>query len=1089
MTTALTEQIASALVAFSSATRLYELKIRNAGDDLGSGGLLVEGFAADDAVNEVSARDVIVLSTSAYIEPDALLGQPAALEISLADGTRTAFAGDVSEVAMLGSDGGFARYRVRISSWLGRLEHGRNSRVWQDKSVIDIIDSVFQPYQPLAKWRWSDETGPFIADAMPRSYCCQYRESDLDFVRRVLAAEGLNWRFEQTDDGPGMVLFADSTQRSAIPEDPSSALDSGIHYHRASSVEHHDTLQALVAQRRLHASLTTVLSYDYKSKQGVASSSPTHRRIGRNLPALESFDVPGQYAYANSGQAQRYADLQMEAKEARSQLWQGRSTVRTLREGTQIRVTGAPRQGHADTLALLVLQVTSIGLNNLPSQVGHALTELFGPVPELLRECRPSDRPDDLALMIGQATESGYANCFTAVPVETPWRPQLPGSDSHTHSKPTAFGAQSAIVIGPDGDDSPSGANELYCDRLGRVRIRFHWQDSANASCWVRVAQRAAGGGMGSQFLPRIGQEVLVQFLEGDIDRPVIVGALYNGRGEGAVAPTPGGQADSASDTSCFGRAHDHAYSAQGNLAGGNSPVWHGAAGDSEGHRNPGAQWGIRSKEFGGLHYNQLLFDDTDAQGRIQLKCSPVATELNLGRLNHACDNYRGSFRGMGAELRTDGHGAVRATAGLLVSSNGIGHRASSREPAGEHVQGNGLLRQTVKLGEMLSSAAMTHLSVGLAAFRGTINADASVLNDKAAPVNAVLTSMSGMVDKSNFTRAMTDASAGKTSSGEDKLPYSANSLVALSANADVAANAGQGIQFASGETATLTSGQDAQLVSGSQMRIQTRQAIGVLGGAVNAGESSIGLQLIAAKDTSNVQAQADEITVQAREEVSVVSASAHIDWASAKRISLSTAGGATITIEGGNITAQCPGKIAVHAGKKSLIDPDKLNYPLPKLPRSELPKRALHFKMRLTDTPGPNAHPLANTPWKIAYGDMPRGLKVIDEEKVIAEGITDAKGDISLTQADEDKLATAYAQHPDGTWLVYPGHVARLDVQTESPDWDEKQKLLHALNAADFSLDLHSSLFDDGALPQSHYAKEAFDTPAVNDIFPKVTT
>jgi type VI secretion system secreted protein VgrG len=122
----------------------------------------------------------------------------------------------------------------------------------------------------------------------------------------------------------------------------------------------------------------------------------------------------------------------------------------------------------------------------------------------------------DFTLAVEQALKTGYANCFEAVKAEVPWRPQMPGSDGRSHSRPTAPGSQTAIVVDADGNDSPTGANELYCDRLGRVRIRFHWQEDGS-SCWVRVAQRSAGGGMGFQFLPRIGTEVLVKFLEGDI--------------------------------------------------------------------------------------------------------------------------------------------------------------------------------------------------------------------------------------------------------------------------------------------------------------------------------------------------------------------------------------------------------------------------------------------------------------------------------------------------------------------------------------------------------------------------------------------
>jgi uncharacterized protein (DUF2345 family) len=116
---------------------------------------------------------------------------------------------------------------------------------------------------------------------------------------------------------------------------------------------------------------------------------------------------------------------------------------------------------------------------------------------------------------------------------------------------------------------------------------------------------------------------------------------------------------------------------------------------------------------------------------------------------------------------------------------------------------------------------------------------------------------------------------------------------------------------------------------------VHSGQAIGMLGGAVKPGEGGIGLQLIAAKDAIDVQAQADVLKVQARDEVNVVSANAHVDWAAAKRISLSTADGANITIEGGNITVQCRGKITIHAGKKSFLPPDELSYPLPAMPRS----------------------------------------------------------------------------------------------------------------------------------------------------------
>ena len=934
MTATLTEEITSALVQFSSATRLYALSIGDERSQVDKTTFLVEAFAADDELQGVGGRDLIVLSTDAYVALKPLLGQTASLHASLSDGTRTSFSGFINQAEMVGSEGGLARYRLRLVPWLWSLSQVRNSRVWEEKSVLDIIEAVFQAYLPMAIWRWSDEVSAFLRGAMSRSYCCQYRESDLAFVQRLLAEEGIGWRFEETEDGAGVVLFVDSTQQSAVPEDRSSEADDGIRFHNVRAGEHQDTVQALQSYRTLTPSATTLLSYDYKSKKVIAASSPSCLQNGSRTPSLESFDVPGQYAFANTDQAQRYADLQMQGFEARGQLWKGRSTVRTMRAGTRLILRDAPLKRLGDAPAFALLRVTSVGVNNLPAPAQHALAELFGPIPELLQEVVRDNVPEDFALAVEQARKTGYANCFEMILADVPWRPLLPGSGGRSRSRPTAPGSQTAIVVGPDGSDTPNGADELYCDRYGRVRIRFHWQDN-DAGCWVRVAQRSAGGGMGSQFLPRIGMEVLIQFLESDINRPIVVGALYNGQGEGGVAPTPGGQASGESQASRFSPAHDHGPSAQGNIAGGNSPVWHGASGDNAGHRNGAAQWGVRSKEFGGSGYNQLLFDDTDGQGRVQLRSTHAASELNLGHLIHSADNYRGSFRGHGAELRTDAYGAVRAGAGLLITSYKINHKASARDPAGDNGPAIAMLKQAVKLGETFSGAATTHQTVALASHVGSARANASVIDEKAAPLQALLTAVSGMVGNEALAKAKDDADKKETKPADGKVPHATDAVIAIAAKGGLGVNAGQSLQLANGETVTLMSGQDSQFITGGQMRVHSGQAIGVLGGAIKAGEGDVGVQLIAAQGAIDIQAQADMLKVQARDEVNLISANAHIDWAAAKSISLSTAGGANISIEGGNITVQCPGKITIHAGKKSLLGPERLHYSMPELPRS----------------------------------------------------------------------------------------------------------------------------------------------------------
>jgi len=457
---------------------------------------------------------------------------------------------------------------------------------------------------------------------------------------------------------------------------------------------------------------------------------------------------------------------------------------------------------------------------------------------------------------------------------------------------------------------------------------------------------------MGMQFLPRVGQEVLVQFLEGDVQRPLVTGALYNGQGEGGIQPTPAGVVKESDASNPFAQAHDHRPSAQGNLiagsasgASGNSPPWFGSAhGHSEadpaqgGHGNAAAQWGIRSQEWGSSGYNQLVFDDSDTGGnqqRIQFKTSQYASELNLGHLIHSADNYRGSLRGQGFELRTDAYGAVRAGSGLMLTTYGIAHNASSRDPAGDNSAALALLKQANTLAQSFSQAASTHQTVKLASHEGSLKAKASSIDDKAAPIAALLKSSGTQVSSQSLDEAYADAPNKQTAPAPTKLPHSGEATLSLAAQGGLALVAGQSLQFSNNETLTWMSGQDSQAITGGQLRIHSGQAIGILGGAVGAGEDGKGLTLIAAQDPVRYEAQSDEIKIQAKGLINVQSANSHIDFAAAKKISLSTAAGANITIEGGNITIQCPGKLTVHASAKKFDGPAKMGYALPQLPKT----------------------------------------------------------------------------------------------------------------------------------------------------------
>ena len=319
----------------------------------------------------------------------------------------------------------------------------------------------------------------------------------------------------------------------------------------------------------------------------------------------------------------------------------------------------------------------------------------------------------------------------------------------------------------------------------------------------------------------------------------------------------------------------------------------------------------------------------------MQLASSHAATALNLGHLIHTADNYRGSLRGLGVELRTDAYGAVRAGAGLLVSSYPITHAMDAREPAGDNTAGIALMKQALTLGKSFSEAAVKHQTVAFASHLGAREADSSKMDEKAAPLQAMLTAVSGMLSADSIDAAQADAVDKPVAPGADKLPHTSSPVIGVSARAGLGLVAGQDIALSTGETISLMSGADSQFVTAGQLRMHSGQAIGMLGGAVAPGPDNIGMQLIAAQGAVDLQAQSDTLSVQARDQVDVVSANGHIDWAAAKSISLSTAGGANITIAGGNITVQCPGKITIHAGKKSFTGPEQISYPLPVMPRS----------------------------------------------------------------------------------------------------------------------------------------------------------
>ena len=925
---------------FDSQTRLFRLEGSAEVEPL-----MVEAWSLREELDRPWTLELSALSLDAGLDTGALLAKKATLQCALADGSLSPRTGIVFAASAEESDGGFARYRLTLRPWIALLAHSRRSQVWQEQTTTEIVESVFARYSAHAQWRWADDVSdhlaqsPWAGSGERRSYTVQYRETDLAFVSRLLAEEGLGWRVEEDEKAPsghGLVIFADSPAASSCPEDATSEADGGIRFHRSSSVETSDAIQAFGGMRTLQSAATATLAWDYAAKRAVAATVPTNHAFGGvNAPSLEDYRPARAYAFASADQAQRAATLRQEAIEVRNKSWLGRSTVRTLQPGRTFTLTespldlleaasGAGGSSNNDDTRFLVTAVIHAGINNLPKSLSEEIAARLGHadrgVVELLAGWVDAE-------VRAQVAATGYGNHFEATRAYVPWRPlPLP--------RPAAPGPLTAEVVGGDGGSaSSSTSSEIHTDRLGRIRIRHDFQPKGEGSTWVRVLQPLAGAGMGLHFTPRIGQQVLVDFFDDDLDRPFVRAALYQGRGEGGVAATPGGAAAS-SDLSAFAKSGDHQPSSQGNLAGGNAPAWHGAsAGEitAGGQRNAAALSGWKTKEFGGSGFNQLVFDDSNGQLRTQLASTQFATQLNLGHLIHQADNHRGSFRGLGFELRTDAYGTLRGARGVVLSSYGI----APAEPSGDNAAGIALAGQLAMLTQTFSGAAKTHQTVQLAASVGSMRATQSALSDKEAPAAALRTALKGMVGTDSLDAAVGDAGQKSVASGDDKVPQTTDPVVAISAKAGLAIAAGQDVVMTAGENVVVGAGQDLLVASGGAARIHSGQAIGVLGGAVGAGSEAAGkgLTVIAGAGDVELQAQADKMQVAAKGDVSVQSKSSFVDWAAAKKITLATAGGARIVIEGGNITVECSGKITVRAGTKSFVGPQSLEYVRPGLP------------------------------------------------------------------------------------------------------------------------------------------------------------
>ena len=898
---------AGLLAAFSRTTQTTRLvRLRTPlGDDL-----LAECVRGEEGISAGFTFRIDALSEDAHMQLKSLLGQPALLQLMTAasrDALRP-FHGHITAAQISGANGGLARYHLTLQPWSAFLRMGRDSRVFQDMTVFDILDAVFAAWQGKGRlmpaWRYE------IADRRiypRRSLSTQYQESDLAFVERLMHEEGLFYFFEHDGD-PGNALLGCHTM---VIADHNGAFQpnaqAAVRFTQPGAVMRADSIDRWRTESRLRTDAVEIGSWDYRS---VRQRQVNVAGVGGDA-SLSSRDASGTYAWADREHGQRIVTRQIEALEATHQVHVGAGTVRTFAPGTTFSLHGHACLDEArdDTgRSFTIVRTVHLMHNNLSAEVRGSVRAMLGngAVAAAL-DAEPSMR----AAGDGPGERPLYRNRFDALLASIPYRSS--GIDAHgqlLHPRPTVRGQQTAIVVGP------AGAT-VHTDRDHRIKLQFHWQrgeashsrmahpsperhtgapGNDRAGTWVRVMTPLAGANWGSNMLPRVGQEVLVDFMDGDIDRPVVIGALYNGRG----------QADAQHNSIAYGAG----------AVTGNAPAWF--PGEGGAHAHPAVLSGFKSQAMadsqgGAGAYSQLVFDDTSGQSRVVLqrhaKAHDSMAELNLDQLRHQSDNERLQPAGFGAELKTAHSAAVRAGQGLLLSSDarngGAGAQLDAREAVAQ-------IEDSHQLQLALATQAQKH------------NAK---LKDEPEP------------DKLAAPGQMGDSAEIISATDKQAIAYGAPHLQLSSPAGIVAATPADAI-LSAGTTTSVNAGQDINFV------VQANAATAAVGGISlftygKAGNKAkpnqeVGLKLHAASGKVSSQSQSGATSLVADKTVTVASVTKSVAISAPKKHVLLTTQGAAIKLEGGNIEVHAPGKVEFKASAKELAGPQVVSVQIPKLPKPE---------------------------------------------------------------------------------------------------------------------------------------------------------
>jgi type VI secretion system secreted protein VgrG len=442
----------------------------------------VRGFRLVEAISEPYRLSLDLLTADLAVDPDRLLGARCTLHIHRGAEGRTAH-GLITRVRTLGVASGRLRVGVDVEPALALLADRTDTRFWQDRTAADILRDVL--HAPLRELGCSLDLRLGATDLATREYCVQYRESDLDFAARLMHEEGLVYYFIHSPDDPAETLVVvDSTANAPELVHPLPAVP---FVPRHTGAAHCQTLAAFDWQSRLGTTAVALRDWDWQDTE----ASPFARsRDGKDLRGR----VRARFAHD-----ERRLHRDDGSKRARLDL-EGRTA--TLDRGA----------GDSDVVEMLPGHVVTLQGLERPDLDGDYL---------LIRVTHRGDAPDEERFAADRPRSPRYTNSFECIRRNTPFRART------APARPRVHGPHTAIVVGPPGE-------EIHTDEHGRIKVHFHWDRISpfddTASCWIRVVQRWAGPSWGALFIPRIGMEVIVEFLDGDPDRPVVTGCVYNGQ-------------------------------------------------------------------------------------------------------------------------------------------------------------------------------------------------------------------------------------------------------------------------------------------------------------------------------------------------------------------------------------------------------------------------------------------------------------------------------------------------------------------------------------------------------------------------------